>query len=356
MELFKAHHQWSTRPADQRFNSLQDLYDQTVAYAASAGQKTVSVATLRTEADGGDVRLVGKAGVPARIGHWAFGQLCNRVGAPANYVRELPATLACQNLNHGLANLSDKSDTAQLLFHRNGDLLLRAFTSDKYARIWNWEVAERLLALQARGWEPARPDFNAGPDAAPALYASDHDLFVFIRNRAAVITEPGNPDGLQRGVIVENSEVGAGALKLTRFLYRAMCGNHIIWGASKVLEISVRHVGNARSRWSLYQTAVARYMDSSASEEEARVAAARTTLIAADKEAVLDKLFGMRQLSISRKTLEAGYEAVNREQDGDPRTVWGIVQGLTRHSQGTPYADQRAQLDRAAGRIMEVAF
>lgn len=38
--------------------------------------------------------MLGKKEVPASLSHWAFGQVCAEVGAPAGYVRGLPATLA----------------------------------------------------------------------------------------------------------------------------------------------------------------------------------------------------------------------------------------------------------------------
>lgn len=352
MELFKAHRQWASRPEDERFPSIQALYNATKAYADIAAEKEVPYADMRVEARNGDVELVGKANVPAQLTHWAFGQLCARVEAPASYLRELPATLAAQNINHGLAKQGN--EMASLMFHRNGSLLLRAVTSDKYSRIWNHEVAERLLGLEQRGWEPAMPDIRKSMGDFPSLYASDHDMFAFIRNRSAVVREPGNPDGLQRGVIVENSEVGASALKLTRFLYREMCGNHIIWGATKVLEISLRHVGSIRERFGMYSAELRRYAESSVSDEEAQIASAKSTRIGATKEEVLDMLFGKR-LGISQKTLTAGYDAV-KEGDGDPRTVWGIVQGLTRHSQTLPFADERTKIDRAAGKVMALVF
>ena len=40
----------------------------------------------------------------------------------------------------------------------------------------------------------------------------------------------------------------------------------------------------------------------------------------------------------------------------DPRSVWGFVQGMTRHSQTLPYADARTAMDKAAGKVMEMAF
>ncbi len=351
MELFHAANQWSTRPADERFTSLTDLHNATKAYTATAGEKTaVRVDSLRVEAIDGSVQVLGKGSTPARLTHWSFGQLAARVDAPASYLRSLPATLAAQNLNHGLAKRvsNDEGATANLLFHVNGSLLLRAITSDKYSRIWNYEIAERLLDMESRGWTPATPDIRVIDDRLP-LYASDHDMFAFVMHPDRVIKENGNPMGLKRGLIASNSEVGAGALKLTRFLYREMCGNHIIWGAEDVINLSARHVGSIRDKFAAWSVEINRYVNESASDQEAMIERSQTQRIAGTKEELLDTLFGKRSLALSRKTLEAGYAAVAPE-DGDPLTPWGIVQGLTRHSQTTPYADERMKIDRAAGK------
>lgn len=362
MELFKASKQWANRPADERFGSLRELYNATHGYYESAVEAEVAWRDLRVEAIAGDVRLVGRETQPAVLTNWAFGQLSARVGAPANYLRELPATLAAQNLNHGLKARADEleqspastaSKSAQLLIHRNGSMLVRALTSDRYSRIWNHEVAVRLLDLEQQGWEPARADIRTTDDDFPALYASDHDMFAFIRNPNLTVEEKGSSGAVYRGVIAENSEVGASALKLTRFLYREMCGNHIIWGASELVDVSVRHVGDVHERMKRWELVLNEYAAQGASEEEAMIERARTIQIADTKEGVLDKLFGIRQLNISRRTLEASYDAVVPEQDGDARTVWGMVQGITRHSQTLPFADKRNDLDRAAGRVLE---
>jgi len=354
MELFHAHDQWSRRPADERFDSLQSLFTATHTYALTAAEKpNVRVDSLRVEAFEGAVQLLGKGGVPAKLTHWSFGQLAARVGAPAGYLRELPATLAAQNINHGLARrVKDDGDaTANLLFHANGSLLLRAITSDKYSRIWNYEVAERLLDMESRGWTPATPDFNKFDDRKP-LYASDHDMFAFIMHPDRVVREAGNPMGLKRGIIASNSEVGAGKLRLLRFLYREMCGNHIIWGAEDLVDLSAVHVGNVRGKFANWQVEIKKYVDSSAADDELRIAAAQTKRLAATKDELLDMLFGKRNLGLTRTALAAGYDAV-QDGDGDPLTAWGIVQGLTRYSQTTPYADERMKIDRAAGKLLD---
>jgi len=360
MEIFKANQQWATRPDDERFNSIEDLYKATKAYSATAVEAQVPFSSLRAEAQEGEVVLVGRENAPAKLTNWSFGQLAARAGAPANYLSGLPATLAVQNLNHGLkARAVDGEDTdARLLLHRNGGLLCRAITTQQYERIWNWEVAERLLELQAQGWEPARPDINTNGNDSPALYASDHDLFAFIRLHNQVIEQPtdGSLPPLYKGLIYWNGEVGERKIGAMKFLYNAMCGNHIIWGASELVEFSARHVGKVHSKFADFEIEIQKYANESTSDIEATIKAAHKKVIASTKEGVLDFLFGKRQVGLTKKVLEAAYDAVVPEQDGDPNTVWGIVQGLTRHSQTVPFADKRQELDRASARILRVAF
>lgn len=359
MELFHANKQWSTRPADEQFNTVQDMHNAALAYAKTAVEKKdVSYATLRADVQGTDVVLVGKSNTPAKLTHWAFGQLSQRAEAPASYIRTLPATLAVQNINHGLKRKQEDGATADLLLHSNGEVICRAITGDKYERIWNHEVTGRMLDLVAKGWEPARPDIRVKNDNA-ALYVSDHDMFGFLRMKNRTIAQPvrsreGDQQPMYKGLIYGNSEVGAGSIWAMSFLYNEMCGNHIIWGASGVVEFRAKHVGTVRERTQAWAAKLTQYADQTMGHEEMRVKRAASTVIAATKEELLDTLFGMRSLGMSRKALEASYTACIPEQDGDPLTVWGFVQGATRYSQTIKYADQRMVIDRAASKLLDL--
>ncbi len=359
MELFHAHKQWANRPADEQFNSITEMHNAAKAYAATAVERNdVSYTTLRAEVQGEDVALVGKGGAPAKLTNWAFGQLSARAEAPASYLRGLPATLAVQNINHGLKRKQEDGATANLLFHSNGQLICRAVTGDKYERIWNHEVTARMLDLEARGWEPARPDIRITDDGA-SLYVSDHDMFGFLRMKNRTIAQPvrsaeGDQQPMYKGLIYGNSEVGAGSIWAMSFLYNEMCGNHIIWGASGVVEFRAKHVGTVRERTQAWASKLIQYADSTMSHEEMRVKRAASTTIAATKEELLDTLFGMRSLGLSRKALEASYTACIPSQDGDPLTVWGFVQGATRYSQTIKYADQRMVVDKAASKLLDL--
>ena len=372
MELFKASKQWSTRPEDERYYTIQDAFHASKQYAASAAEKLISPATLRAEAIGEDVQLVGRGDRPAMLTHWAFGQVSNLLGAPASYLRKLPATLAVQNLNHGLksrygtVDAPKTEDQLNMLAHVNGGIVVRSLNSDKYSRIWNWELLGRMVDFGNYGWcnpVPFATVNTEGQRGEPTIYVSDHDMFVFQVNNRNRIKEPGNDSGLGRGFFVENSEVGAARLRITTFLYRYMCCNHIIWRAKNVNEISVKHIGDAHDRvmsqFGHLAIELKRYAESSASEDEVRIASAKSRLIdAKDKDSLLDFLFSKLRGQVTRTNLDASYQLALRHEntDGAARSYWGIAQGMTRHSQTLPYADERVSLDRAAGKVLEMAF
>lgn len=386
MELFQASQQWAKRPDDQRFATLEEMYAQTKAYADQACETTVPFKDLRVEAVKGEVQLVGKTGTTAHASNFAFRQLAARAGAPANYLQTLPATLAAQNLNHGLAKrgADSTSNDAKLMFHQNGGLLLRSVTTEIYERIWNYEIVARLFGLQELGWQvpPARPcradqagtriateadvlrgaSFNlsvkVGDPIAPAgLYASDKDMFAFMVYNDNRIDD-GTPEGLARGVMVWQSEVGDCGINRLTFLYRQVCGNHICWDAKSVTKTSVAHVGDIRKKFGNVVVELKRYANESVSDIEATIKLARSKVIAASKDEVLDYLFKLRIPALSRKNLGAAYDLAeeNSDTDGAPNTVWGMVQGITRHSQESPFADERTQLDKASAKVMQIVF
>lgn len=353
MELYHANRQWATRPDDQRFTTLEAMHAATKAYADAARTYNVPWVDLKVEAQGDDLALVGSAGIPAKLTNYAFGQIARRVEAPALYLRKLPADLAARNLNDGLSRKTD--GTANLLFHQNDGLVLRAATSEIYSRLWDYEVIERLIDLCTRhDLVPARPTLSNSDERA--LFASDHDMFAFLMSRERSILDPTGKANLFRGAIFKNSEVGDSSLEIMGFKFRDICGNFIIWGAEKLATVRFAHVGEIGKKWAEAQVTVRRYFDATESFEKATFEQV-TRRIAGTKDELLDFLFGKKaSFGLSRKTLEASYDAVVPDEDGDPLTAWGFAQGITRHSQTVPYADERSELDRAAGKVLDFKF
>lgn len=390
MNLFKASNQWATRPADERFWTLEEGIGAGIAHRESSIGAQSLVSDLRVEANEGEIQLVGKQGIPAKLTHWSFGQLARRAAPKAvEYLRGLPATLAVQNLNHGLRELGGNADErpSEMLFHKNGSMVLRGLTGPDYQRVWNHELLERLAQVLPQGWKapPARPapgyagrtrfateadigrisskngggiQIKVGDEIAPAgIYVSDHDCFVFMVNEEAGIDD-GTGHQLGRGFFVFNSEVGAMSLGVMSFLYDSVCGNHIVWNVKDVKEVRLAHRGKGLNQRAFGQLTMSltKYANESANETEAKILEARKMVIAATKDDVLDALFG-KVPNLSMKVLDEAYDAAEQSpRYGAPNTVWGMVNGLTEVSQKSGHTDERVKIDRAAGELARMAF
>ena len=131
-----------------------------------------------------------------------------------------------------------------------------------------------------------------------------------------------------------------------------------MWDTSSVVKLSIRHVGKARKKFSTFVLDLSKYAEASAKTDEARINRAMRKRIAASKDDLLNKLFKKLQNFISLEQLDSAFDIaeVIADIDGDPLTAWGMAQGLTRLSQRTPFADERAQLDRVAGKVLRIAF
>ena len=369
--LTLASKQWMTRPADERYDSLDALHAAVLHHRnVAAEQRAVPLSRLQIVAradDAGVLRPVlgskANTDMAADFTHYSFGQFCRRLATgdrpvPAGYLRTLPAELAATNLNHALTRAVDDTDVEEregtLLFAQNGRLVLRAITSDRYTRIWNSDVTRRLLQFTALNpiWQPA----PAGFDGSRGLYASDKDMFAFLvdNDRRIFETLPGG--GFSRGFFVWNSEVGDAAFNIMTFLYQYICGNHMVWGASGVTHVRIPHIGNADERaFGKIAVELRKYHDASAEDEEAKISAMIRKEIAGTKDEILDALFG---LNVTRKVAARAVEIAEQSEDryGNPRSVFAIVSGITEQARDKANADERVALEVQAGKVAQIAF
>lgn len=100
--------EWFNRPADERYLSLSDLFDAVHRRTERSRTRTLESAAIRVEASRDDAERLALAipGADMLVAptHWSFGQLAGIVGAPATYLRQLPAPLAGINLQYGLTS------------------------------------------------------------------------------------------------------------------------------------------------------------------------------------------------------------------------------------------------------------
>ena len=305
--------EWFSRPDDERFLSLGSLHAAVRARAERATARTVETKALRVEASRDDAErlalIVPGQDVPVAPTHWSYGQLCTLVGAPATYMRQLPAPLAGINLQHGL--LSHRAELVKTLEADDGRIELRAVTGPDYGRIWDHELVEAVMRIAGDGTGDTRwkvpglldwstmthnPFVEVTKDTT-TLYASDRDVFLFLVDDAHPIEAGrlpnGDPDLYFRGFYCWNSEVGSKTLGMASFYLRAVCMNRNIWGAEGFEEISIRHSKFAGHRFA-HQAAPAleRFATSSPAPFMAGVRAAREAIVAhkdEDREIFLRK-------------------------------------------------------------------
>ncbi len=363
MELTKASQQWATRPADERFSTLEALHGHTSAMKAVGRDSKVTTRMLQAIPDGSAIRLGNSTkpnAKPATLTNWSFDQLSKVAGAPAGYLRSLPAPLAAECINTGIMRHGEVGHESSLLVRHplteDAPYSVDAVLSTSYTRIWNADVTSRLVRLSEQGpWQPAPAAF----DGSRGLYAGDRDMFAFLVDNERRIFEKDPGGGLARGFFVWNSEVGAASFGMLTFLYEYVCGNHIVWGAKGVKELRLRHVGDVDHRaWGALAGELRRYADSSATEDEAKITSARTFQLGGTKDEVLDMIFKLRVPELTKAITVKAFDRAEERVDryGSPRSAWGFANGLTELSQELPNAGDRVALDRAAGKVLELAF
>ena len=348
--LYDAHHQWAVRPTDERFPSLEALHDFVQKRRQGSVVERRSIAHV-------DVKLTpdGNLGVNGELPlacftNWSFGQLATTIGAPARYLRTLPPEMARDCMKYGLEKMT--GDCKLLIRHSTGDSEsphAAAFTSASYGRIWDLDVLSNLMeGVSGTGWHvPSASEQNDSGNSG--LYASDRDMFVFMVNDEKPV-EVGNAR-LGRGFFCWNSETGSATFGLTTFLFNYVCGNHIVWGAENVEELRIVHRTHAIDR--LYKHALPilnRFVEnrSESSRIESMVSSAMKRQVAPDLPALLK--WSDTQPFTKREITQA-WELGSSEGD-DPRTAWGMVQGLTAYARSMTHTDARVNLERRAGALL----
>ena len=363
--------EWFSRPDDERYLSLSDLYASVCARTERATARTVESRAVRVEASRDDAEqlalIVPGRDRPVAPTHWSFGQLCSLVGAPAGYLRDLPAPLAGINLQHGL--LSHRGELVKTLEAEDGRIELRAVTGPDYGRIWDHELVGAVMKIAGDGTGDTRwkvpgvldwatmthnPFVDMTKDTT-TLYASDRDVFLFLVDDTHPIEAGrlpnGDPDLYFRGFYCWNSEVGSKTLGIASFYLRAVCMNRNLWGVEDFQEISIRHSKFAAQRFAHEAApALTNFANSSPAPFIAGVKAAREQIVARKDE---DRDAFLRKRGFSKSETAKVINAVLSEEGRPPESVFDFVQGITALARSKPHQDARLELEGKAKLLLE---
>lgn len=353
--LMQASHNWMTRPADQRFLSLDDLHTSTLAERERSIGAVASSKSLRVVSHADDLGLSVEhdTGVVEPT-NWSFGQLAQLVKAPAGYLRTLHPALAADNINYGLQVVRDAEEVGVL----RTDDELRAATGPRYGRVWNSDI---VGMLHSRFGDGRTGDFRVpgefGRDVPithqnTTIYGSDRDIFVFLADEKNRIDVPnrrnGQPGSLARGFFVWNSEVGSQSIGAAFFLFDYVCMNRIVWGVEGFKEIRLRHTKTAPDRWLDEVTPVlAEYANAAAAPIEETIKLAQEKKVANDLDKFLKGRFTSSEIT--------GLKRAHEDEEGRPvETVWDAVTGATAAAKRIEHQDRRVDLERRAGKLLDL--
>ena len=365
--------EWFSRPDDERFLSLGELARAVRDRAERSRTRVVEPALIHIEASRSDPErlslILPGADAPVAPTHWSFGQLANQVGAPAAYLRQLPAALAGINLQYGLTQ--NRAEQVKTLETDDGRVELRAVTGPDYGRIYDHELVEAVQRIAGDGtgdtrWKvPGVLDWSTGvynprvdiTKDTTTLYASDRDVFLFLVDDLNPIEAgrlpDGSPDLFFRGFYCWNSEVGAKTLGIASFYLRAVCQNRCLWGVEDFEEITIRHSKYAASRFAHEAApALLNFANSSPMPFINGVKAAREKIVARSDE---DRSEFLRRRGFSKAETGKIIDAVLTEEGRPPESVFDFVQGITAVARDKHHQDARLEMEAKAKKLLDRA-
>lgn len=373
--------QWFNRPDDQKFLTLDDMLAHKKVDAQRMTSRTVDTHKVKIIGDFDEAN-------PSRGNifveytdenkqehyntptNWSFGQLSQLAGAPAGYLKDLPAPLAADCIQWGLKYNRSK-DLIKVYGNQANGGELRAATGPDYGRIFDWEILDPIKNLiDESGGRWKVPGMMVGSRNGLAVYdpevpvsmetttlfASDRDVFVFLvddRNPIEVGKLPnGEPDLMFRGFYAWNSETGSKTAGIAAMYLRGVCMNRNLWGVENFEEIKIRHTKFAPDRFAMEaRPALQSFANGSTHSFIEGVQAAKDARIAKDDEERLD--FLTKRAGLSGRMAKAASARHFKEEGRPVETVWDAAQAITAIARDVPHQDARIQVERKAGALLD---
>jgi len=364
---------WANRPADEKFLSLDDMLSYKIRSRDESEQEIVNTHDIEVygqideqNPQQGDLVLEYN-GQQVNPTNWSFNQIASLAGAPAGYLRDLPAPIAADAIQWGLRHNRSKELIKTL---KQGDRL-RAATGPDYGRIFDMEVLQPVMDLvdrsggrwkipgmitgQKNGFAVYDPHVPVSMETT-TLFASDRDIFIFLvddLNPIEIGKLPnGDPDLMFRGFYAWNSETGSKTAGIASMYLRGVCMNRNLWGVENFEEIKIRHTKFAGDRFTHEaRPALQSFAHGSSGSLVQGVREAQNAKIASDKDEAIS--FLNRRAGLSMRMAKAAYSRHDQEEQKPLRTVWDAAQAITSIARDIPHQDNRVDMEKKAGALLD---
>lgn len=366
--LTVASHEWSTRPADERFQTLDELSEHVTNRMKLSREETVNTRNVSAAVFEDGLRVMMEGNEPGAPTNWSFGQLAKAADFRVSELRKLNPETACVVLNEQLQKADGQDVKVMRLLGDECDKI-QAVTSPSYGRIFDAEVVDMVKKVVVLSAESGKEFYNPkayalgkfGEEPVPSgLYASDRDIFMFLIDGGSIF-DCGERAKFNRGFIVSNSEVGKASLTIMSFLFNTCCGNHYIFGATGINMRRIVHSSGAPERFA--KDAFEELMIFAKGEMDmgpfARAQEIKLTDIrpgSHDFHTERDKWMKAfaDKYKFSVGEIRAAITAAILEE-GKADTLFDLIQGFTASARTCMHVDTRIDLERRAGALMSLA-
>ena len=287
---------------------------------------------------GGDVEFVSDVG-NYELTEYAHSQLATKMGIPQKYYDRMRSegeyTLLASNINTWMEHEKDKKRMIRIL-----DGNIRAIVSSRFRCLDNYDVMLQALdRLKNENCEIKQS------------YISETNLYLKAVT-PSIQEEVKVGDVVQQGIVIRNSEVGAGALRIEPMIWRLSCANGLI-SARALKEVHVgadRNLGDIWSdetkaadneaTWLKVRDMIDATFNGTFMEEFLKQARESTEIKFEKPVAVVDNVSS--HFNMTDKQRE---DVLNHFLNSADPTLWGLTNSITSTAKDQENIDQQIRLE-----------
>jgi hypothetical protein len=332
---------------DRQNNSKRD-------YIADTAEMQMMVSQYGGEKEQGTPILSLRGKEPFGINSIAHDQIGTKLGIPSKYYNKMlseePELLAT-NVNRWFQKEPSKRMVRTL------DGTARAFLSDRYRRIDNYEIAQAVFPMIA----------NMAGATVESCEITEKRMYLKILN-PRIQTEIVKGDVVQSGLLISNSETGLGSVSVMPLVYRLVCANGMIAADSGKRKFHIGRGNDSDDNFEIFRSETIEADDKAfimklqdivrstadSIQFERIVSAMRTgstTKITSDNVPAVVELTA-KSYGLIEKESQGVLDHLIR---GEDLSLYGLANAVTRQAQNVDSYDRSTELEMTAWSILNMS-
>lgn len=296
--------------------------------------------------------------IPYRVNDYAHGQLASFLKVPKQFydrLRHDETPVVKELFDHTVNTLLERENKPRLVCTL--DNTVRGFLSNRFQPYDNYELAESIL-----------PIFSSVQAEVSSCEVTATRFYLKVVS-PKVTYEVAKGDIVQAGLVISNSEVGAGRLKVEPLIHRLVCLNGMIAADSSFRK---NHAGKALgdagdSAFEFFSDETRRQTDKPVFMQIRDIVQATLTdegfrkIVQKFKHSKEEKLNGdaFETMDVVQEVFRFNEEekkgVLHHLIAGQDMSKFGLVNALTRYSQDVQDYDRATDFERFGGQVIELA-